>query len=166
MSDTLFGLIGDVKELYDMMTETDEETQQTVKDTLEAVIGQIEVKAEGYVSILNQLDMEIDACKKMRDEWDARLRVRENNKKYLRQHLLEGMLMLGKDEIQAGDVKIKVKNAGGELPLVLDETKAVPERFTKVTIEPDKKKIKAALKAGEKLDFCHYGERAKTIKIG
>ena len=165
MSDTLFSLAGEYKELYAMMTDTDEESEQVVKDTLEAVTGQIEAKAQGYVSILNQLDMEIAACKKQRDEWDARLRVRENNKKYLRQHLLEGMLMLGKDEIQAGNVKIKVTNAGGELPLVLDENKPVPDKFTKITIEPDKKKIKAALKAGEKLDFCHYGERAKTIRI-
>ena len=66
---SLFDLAGEYKELYAMLTEAEEDEQQTVEDTLEAVIGEIEVKAEGYVCLLNRLDMELSACKKHRDEW-------------------------------------------------------------------------------------------------
>ena len=75
------------------------------------------------------------------------------------------MLMLGKDELKAGDVTLKVSNAGGVLPLVFDESKTVPEKYTKITIENDNKKIREALNNGEELDFVHYGERAKVLRV-
>lgn len=165
MSESLFGLVGEYKELYALLTDTDESDQQIVEDSLESVSGAIEVKAAGYLSVLNQLDMEIEACKKQKTEWDARLKIRENAKDRLKKRLLDGMLMLGKDELKAGDVTLKVSNAGGVLPLVFDESKAVPEKFTKITIENDNKKIREALNNGEELDFVHYGERAKVLRV-
>ena len=165
MSETLFDLVGEYKELYAMLTDADDDDQQILEDTLEGVTGEIEVKAQGYLKVLNQLDMEIEACKKQKAEWDARLKARENGKKRLKQHLLEGMLMLGKNELDAGGVKIKVANAGGVLPIVYDENKTVPERFTKITIETDSKLVREALDKGEDLDFAHFGERGKVLKI-
>jgi len=163
--DSLFGLVGEYKELYAMLTDADENDQQIVEDTLEGVTGAIEVKAQGYVAVMNQLDMEIEACKKQKAEWDARLKIRQNAKDRLKKRLIDGMTMLGKNELQAGDVTLKVSNAGGVLPLVFDESKTVPERFTKITIETDNKLVRDALDAGEELDFVHYGERGKVLKV-
>ena len=142
---TLFSLVGEYKELYSMLTDADEEEEQIINDTLEGVKGEIEVKASGYIAIMNQLEMEEEACKKQRDEWDARYKARKNGRERLKKHLLDGMLMLGKKEIDANGVKIKVSNAGGVLPIVYDESKTVPERFTKVTIETDGKLVREAL---------------------
>lgn len=165
MSETLFGLVGEYRELYEMLIDADESEKEVIEDTLEAVTGAIEVKGAGYVSVLNQLDMEIEACKKQKAEWDARLKARENAQKRLKQHLLDGLLLIGKNEIKAGDVTIKVQNAGGKLPIVFDSEKKVPEKFTKITIETDNNLVRAALEAGEKLDFAHFGERTKILKI-
>lgn len=166
MSETsLFGLVGQYKELYSMLTEGDEDNEQIIADTLEGIEGEIEVKASGYLAIMNQLTMEEEACKKQRDEWDARYKARKNGRERLKKHLLDGMIMLGKNEIDANGVKIKVSNAGGVRPLVFLEDKTIPERFTKITIETDNKAVREALDKGEKLDFCHYGERAKVLKI-
>lgn len=165
MSETLFGLAGEYRDLYEMLLDADESEKEVIEDTLEAVEGAIEVKGAGYISVLNQLDMEIEACKKQKAEWDTRLKVRENAQKRLKQHLIAGMQLIGKDEIKAGDMVIKVKNAGGQLPIVFDTDKTVPEKYTKITIETDNKLVRAALEAGEKLDFAHFGERAKVLKI-
>lgn len=165
MSDTLFNLAGEYRELYDMLLDADESEKEVIEDTLEAVEGAIEVKGAGYISVLNQIEMEIEACKKQKAEWDARLKVRENAHKRLKQHLLDGMLLLGKNEIKAGDMVIKVQNAGGKLPIVFDTDKTVPEKYTKITIETDNNLVRAALERGEKLDFAHFGDRAKILKI-
>ena len=162
---TLFGLVGEYKELYSLLTDADESEQEIIETTLEAVTGEIEVKAEGYVSVLNQLDMEIQACKKMKSEWDNKLKVRESNYKRLKERMLQGMLMLGKNELKAGNVTLKVSNAGGVLPIIYDESKTVPEKYTKVTIETDGKLVREALDKGEELDFAHFGERGKVLKI-
>lgn len=162
---TLFDLVGEYKALYALLTDTDEESRQVVEDTLEAVKGEIEVKASGYVAIMNQLAMEEEACKKQRDEWDARYKARKNGRERLKKHFLDGMLILGLNEINANGVTVKVANAGGVLPIVYDASKTVPEKYTKVTIETDGKLVREALDRGEKLDFAHFGERGKVLKV-
>ena len=163
MSDSLFDLVGEYKELYAMLTESPND--EAVNDTLEGICGAIEVKSEGYVAILNRLDMEIDACRKQKEFWAEKLYIRENAVKRLKQRLADAMMMLGKDEIQAGDNTIKLQNNGGKLPLVFEEDKTVPESYMKVILEPDKEKIRQALESGEELDFAHIAPRGKHIKI-
>lgn len=164
MSESLFDLVGEYKQLYELLTDG-EQDEQIIEDSLESVTGALEAKASGYVAIMDRLDMEIAACEKHKAEWDARLKARKNGKDRLKKRLIEGMTMLGVDELKAGDVTISLKNAGGVLPIVYDESKNVPEKFTKVTIETDGKLVREALNRGEQLDFAHFGERSKTIKI-
>lgn len=160
----LFNLIDEYRELYDMLTDA-EEDEQVIIDTLEAVTGEIEVKAAGLVNVINKLDMEIEACKKHRDEWAQRQKVRENGRDRIKRAIINVMTATGLTEIKAGDVTIKMQNAGGQLPIIINEDITVPERFTKLTIETDKTAIRKALEAGEVLDFAKYGERSKVLKI-
>lgn len=159
----LFDLVGEYRELYEMLT--DAEDEQIITDTLEGVMGEIEIKAEGLVSVINRLDMEIEACEKHKKAWDERLRVRKNAKDRIKRRIIEAMIAIGKNEIKAGDVTIKMQNAGGQLPLIVDENATVPERFTKITIENDNALIRKALESGEKLDFARLGERSKVLRI-
>jgi hypothetical protein len=71
---------------------------------------------------------------------------------------------LGVKEIDAGDMTIKVKNNGGQLPLIIDKPESVPENLTKITIEPDNAKIREYLKDNE-CDFAHIGERGRHIEV-
>ena len=123
--ESLFSLVGEYKELYALLTDTDEQDQQIVEDTLEGVVGAIEVKSEGYICLLNRLDMEIDACRKQKEAWSQKLAIRENAVKRLKQRLADAMIQLGKEEIQAGDNTIKLQVNGGKAPLVFDENKDI-----------------------------------------
>lgn len=161
--DSLFDLVGEYKTLYSLLTE--EPDNETINDTLDGITGAIEVKSEGYVAILNRLDMEIDACKKQKDFWSEKLSVRENAVERLKQRLADAMMMMGKDEIQAGANTIKLQNNGGKLPLVFEEDKPIPESYMKVILEPDKEKIRQDLENGKELDFAHIGTRGKHIKV-
>ena len=160
----IFNLIDEYNTLYDMLTDP-EADEQVVIDTLEGVTGEIEIKAAGLVDVINKLDMEIEACKKHKEEWAARQKVRENGRERVKKSILTVMSATGLQEIKAGDVTIKMQNAGGQLPIIINEDMTVPERFTKLTIETDKTAIRKALEAGEVLDFAKYGERSKVLKI-
>ena len=164
MKNELFDLIGEYKELYEMLTD-EEVDEQTVKDTLEGVEGEIEIKAQGIVSLYDRLDMEIKACEQHKKDWESRLAVRKNAKERIKRLMIDGLTAMGKDELKAGDVTIKVGNAGGVLPIIYEEGVTVPERFTKMTIETDGKLVREALDNGEKLDFAHFGQRSKTVRI-
>lgn len=160
----LFNLVGEYKEVYDMLTDPDVD-DEVVNDTLESIMGEIEVKAQGFISIIERMDMEIDACKKHKDEWAAAEKVRKNRKSRFVDMIKDTLVMLGKTEIQAGDVTMKLQNAGGVPPLIIDKDATVPERFTKITIENDNELIRKALNEGEELDFAHFGERSKVLKF-
>lgn len=162
MKNELFDLVGEYQELYDMLTD-DTVDEQTVKDTLEGIEGEIEIKAQGLVAICNRLDMEIDACEKHKKEWDSRLSVRKNSRAQVRRIMKDAMTMMGVKELKAGDITIKIKKVGGQLGIVYDESKTVPERFTKLTIETDNSLVRKALEDGEELDFAHFAERGTTI---
>ena len=161
----LFNLVGQYREVYEMLTDP-EIDEQTVIDTLEGLTGEIEIHAEGFlVPALQRLDMEIDTCKKQKDEWAAAEKVRRNRRDRLKEMIKVAMMAIDKTEISAGDVTFKLQNAGGQLPLIVDENATVPERFTKITIENDNSLIRKALEDGEELDFAHFGERGKVLKI-
>lgn len=162
MRKEIFDLTGQIKEVYEMMTDP-EIDEQVVKDTLEALMGELSVQAENVVKLRNRLDMEIDTCTKQEREWKTAKQVRQNRKKTLDELVKMTMLNLNVTELEAGDVTLALQNNGGTLPLIVDGT--VPERFTKITIENDDARIREALDNGEKLDFAHYGERGKHIKV-
>ncbi len=163
MGESLFTLAGEFNDVYEIFKEDPE--SDVARDTLEGLMGAIESKAEGYVAILNRMDMEYEACKKQKEFWDNKVSVYENGIKRLKDRAAQAMMMMGKDELKAGDYTIKLQGNGGKAPLVLEEDKEVPESYMKVILEPDKQKIREALEAGKKLDFAHIAERGKHIKI-
>ena len=158
----LFNLVGQYRQVYEMLTDP-EIDEEVVNDTLEALIGEIEVHAAGFVPVIERIDMEIEACKKHKAEWANAEKVRKNRKQRFIDMIKAAMMGLGVTEVDAGDVTFKLQNAGGQAPLIVEGT--VPERFTKITIENDNSLIRKALESGEKLDFARLGERAKVLKI-
>lgn len=162
MRKEIFDLTGQIKEVYDMMTDP-EIDEQTVIDTLEGLMGELSVQAANVVRLRDRLDMEIDTCDKQERDWKVAKLVRKNRKKALDDLIKVTMQNLGVTELEAGDVTLALQNNGGTLPLIVDGT--VPERFTKITIENDDARIREALDNGEQLDFAHYGERGKHIKV-
>lgn len=160
----LFKVVGQYMQVYDMLTDPDID-DEVVNDTLEGLMGEIEVHAAGLVPVMERLDMEIDACKKHKEEWANAEKVRKARKDRLKEMIRNAMVALDKNEIQAGDITFKIQNAGGKLPLIVDENATVPERFTKITIENDNDLIRKALESGEELDFARFGERSKILKI-
>lgn len=160
----LFNLVGQYQQVYDMMTDP-EVDPQVVTDTLEGLMGEIEANAAQFVPMLNRLDMEIDACKKQENEWNARRKARENAQKRLKGMMVAAMDGLGVKTLQAGDVTLNVQNAGGQLGIEYVDGVTVPEKYTKLTIETDNKLVREALDKGEELPFAHFAPRGRVLKI-
>ena len=160
--ESLFDLVGAYKHLYELLTETPDD--ETINDTLEGVMGELEVKGEGYIAVLDRLDMEIEACKKHKEIWERRLKVRQNAVDRLKKRLVQALVMLGVDELKVGNNTLKLRNNGGVVPLIIDEGKEIPDTYMKVIYEVDKAKIRKDLESGKKLDFARLGERGKNVK--
>lgn len=160
----LFNIVGEFNELYQMATSEEEQAEQVFIDTLESLKGELTQKAAGYVAVMNRLDMEMKKAEEIEKRYKAIKESRKNAIQRMKDACLWACDELGVKEIDAGDVKIKVKNNGGQLPLIIDDEQNVPQNLCKITIEPDKALIREYLK-DNKCEFAHIGERGRHIEV-
>lgn len=163
MSNTLFDIVGEFQELYDMATSEEEQADQVFQDTLDSLKGELTEKAAGYVSVMNRLDMEMKKAEEIEKRYKAIKESRKNAIQRMKDACMWACNELGVTEIDAGDMTIKVKNNGGQLPIIIEGE--VPQNLCKVTIEPDKTLIREYLKDHPDCEFAHIGERGKHIEV-
>lgn len=159
---TLFDIVGEFQDLYAMATSEEEQAEQVFIDTLDSIMGEIETKSEGYIAVINKLDMEQKKAKEVADRYAAIARSRENSIKRMKERLLYALDQMGKNELAAGDFTIKIKANGGVAPLIIDGD--VPDNMTKITVEPDNKKIREFLKDNS-CDWAHIAPRGRHVEI-
>lgn len=159
---TLYDIVGEYKELYLMLTDP-EVDEQTVLDTLEGVTGELEVKAEGYVKVIRQIEAETKALEAEADFFKQKAATRKNNIKRMKEALVAALIATGhEDGLTAGGYTLKVAKNGGLAPLAI--TGDVPESFTKVVITPDGDKIREYLK-DHSVEWAHLEGRGKHLTI-
>jgi len=158
---TLFDLTGEVKEMYELFTE--DVDPDIVNDTLEAIMGEIDKKAESYLFVIERLDMERQKAEEIEKRYSDIKKARKNAIDRLKKRLAVAMVQIGKDELPAGNMTIKLKNNGGVQPLKVDK-ELVPDNYRKVVLEVDNDKIRKALEAGEELSFASLEPRGKHVE--
>jgi len=158
---TLYDLQGQFLALYELATSEDDE--QAFLDTLEALKGELEVKASDCVHVIKQLEMEEIECDRAIETFEAKKEIRSRNIKKIKNALIQAMDIAGVKELSAEDYKLKIANNGGLKPLKIDGD--VPDNFQKIVYEPDNKKIREALNEGKKLDFAHLEDRGRHLSI-
>lgn len=155
---SLFDLQGDFLRLYEMGEE-----EEAFGDSLESLDYELALKGEGYVNVMNALEMEADKAEEIGKAFLRKAEVRRNNIKAMKRRLQLFMESTGKDKIPAGNYTITNKKNGGVQPLDYDEGK-VPDSFMKVIYEPDTKKIREYLK-DHTCDWARLKERGRHIEV-
>ena len=161
MSQTLFEIVDDYQNLYELATDPDTDPQ-VFNDTLEAIKGALEVKSSGYVNVIKQLEMEAKQADEVSEMFKAKAEVRKNNIKRMKEMLKSALEATNQESLTAGAYTIKLQKNGGVQPLVIDGD--VPQNMTKVIVEPDNAKIREYLK-DHSCEWAHLEERGKHIVI-
>lgn len=162
---TLYELTDAYLQLLEMAS--DPETDLSVfADTLEAVEGDLEVKAEGYAIVNQELQTKIDGITREIDRLMAWRSAVMANKRRLNEALMGAMEAMGKRKLETEHFRISIARNGGKQPMyVTPSVEDIPEAFIVRKPEPDKEKIRAALEAGEELGFAHLEERGQHLNI-
>ena len=163
--DSIFSLTEQARTLIDLAASAEDEDMQVFSDTLEAVLGEIEVKADAYAYVLTVLESQEEMVNKEIARLTNVVNRLKNAQNRMKSGLLETMDNLSTKEIKTDLHRFKCVSNGGLQPLVI--TSIVPDEYTKqkITVEPDKDKIRKALKDGKELDFAHLEERGRHLKI-
>ena len=167
MGRALFDIVGDYQLLYDMATDVtgDPEQEQTFADTLEALKGELEVKAEGYIHVIKQLEMEQERAEQLEYEWHLKAIKRKDSIQRMKSALVDAMKQTGHEQLEAGDYTLKIVKNGGQAPIIYDDESAIPQSLMRIKYEKDSKLIREYLAEHPETTWAHIGERGVHLGI-
>lgn len=158
---TLYELTGQYKQLLDI-AETEELDKQLIADTLEALEGEIETKADGYAKIIRELEGKAELLKSEIDRLSNRKTAIENNIKSMKEALQNAMYITGKVKFKTNLFNFSIQKNPPKL--VIDKPEEIPEEFL-IPQPPkvDNAKLKEILKE-KGLPFAHL-EQSESLRI-
>lgn len=141
---TLFKIADEVTILKDMMEEDPE--NEVIKDTLEGLDGELEIKAEDYCKVIKEFAARAENLKKLIEELEAKKSSAEANADRLKKALFAAMKATGKEKIRGDIFYLYIKNNAESLDQVPDN---LPDKYL-IPQEPkvDKRTLLADVKAG------------------
>ena len=160
---TMYQLESQYQMLLELGASDDPAEQQAFLDTLEGLIGEIEIKADSYAVVIDELkahqakvNAEIQRLQRMETAID-------NSITRMKARIKETMETMGKKEIKTDLHTFKIQPNGGLQKLTI--TGDVPDKYNKVTVAPDNDKIRKAIADGEQIDFAKLEPRGTQLRI-
>lgn len=91
--------------------ENDEIPEEAISDTLEAMQGEIEVKADSIACILKSLEAEANAIKAEEDRLAERRKKKEKTYEKLKTYLTNALVAAGIDKVETARIKITFRKS-------------------------------------------------------
>lgn len=158
--------IYELTEAYRQLLELaeDQYTDQAVlADTMEALDGEIEAKADGYAKVITELNAKANMIKREEDRLADRRKAIENNVGRIKERLEKSMIALDKRKIKTDLFSFNIQK--NPPSLIIDKMDDVPDEF--LIPQPskvDNAAVKKALKDGEKFGWCHLAQ-TESLRI-
>lgn len=165
----LYELTSDFLQLQQMLEDPDVDAE-VIQDTMEAVEGELEIKADGYAKIIKNMEASILAIKAEQERLAMKKNVLEGSIKRLKENLQKAMIATGKRKFKTDLFSFGIQKNGGADPVVVDvDTSDLPDECVIITEKPDLKALAVLLKDPEQHDhyakFAHFGERGESLRI-
>jgi hypothetical protein len=165
---TLRELSENYQELLHLLEDEDinTDTIQCLIDTLEAVDGEFEVKAENYYTIIQCLQGYIFDIKEEEKRLSARKKHFENRVSFMKNSLMDAMKLTGKTKFQTPLHNFSISKSGGLAPLQLTcDVTDLPIELVKVSTTPNNEAIRKYIEVTGDTTYGHLGERADVLRI-
>ena len=159
---SLYQLTEAYQELLSMALDP-ETDPEALADTMEAIDGEIEVKADGYAKVMKELKAIADARKAEAKRLLDGAKSVEANIDRMKSALMTAMKLTGKTKFKTELFGYNIQKNPPSLKI--DMPDRVPEEFL-IPQEPkvDSAAIKKELKEGVVYDWCHL-EQSESLRI-
>ncbi|EMR8758903.1 siphovirus Gp157 family protein [Neisseria gonorrhoeae] len=158
---TLYRCAADVQAALDYYFDSETERE----DTLEAVIGQFEVKAQSVIAYIKNQEITEKMLEEHIGRMTGKLKAVKAQNQSLKDYLARNMQAAGITEIKADDGTFKASFRKSEAVVILDEAQ-IPAEFMReaVKTEPDKTAIRKAIESGRQVAGAKI-EGRKNLQI-
>ena len=162
MNITLYQCAADVQAVLDAYF--DDETERN--DTIEAVIGRFEAKAQSVAAYCLNLAAQGDMLEEHIKAMQAKLKTCRAREGRLKDYLAANMKACGIRSIQADDGSFAAKFAKTPPRVDIWDEAQIPQDYLRVktTTEPDKTAIKAAIQAGREVPGAKL-EQSESLRL-
>ena len=159
----------DLQEQYQTLLTLGEDPDtdpEVFADTMEAIEGEIEIKADGYARIIRQMEADAAALKAEADRITNRRRVIENNIRTMKNRLEDAMIATGKVKFKTELFSFGIQKNPARVVLDEQYIENLPEEYL-IAQDPkvDTAKIKEDLKAGKDLHGIAHLEQDSSLRI-
>ena len=158
---TLYELTEEVYRLYEF-AEDPEVDEEVFRDTLEALQGDIEVKAEAYGKVIKQMEADRKAIEAEIERLTARKERLVKSTATMKERLQQAFTALNVQKLKTDLFTFYIQK--NPVSVVVDDPDAVPDEFFKVKKEVSKTAIKEAIEAGQEVSFAHL-EQSESIRM-
>ena len=143
----------------------DDETERN--DTIEAVIGQFENKAQSVAAYCLNLAAQGNLLEEHIKAMQAKLKACRKREGSLKDYLARNMKAAGILKIEADNGSFSASFTKNPPRVAIWDEAQIPADFmrTKTTTEPDKTAIKAAIQAGQDIPGAKL-EQGETLRLG
>ena len=168
---TIYDITNDYLNIQNMMNDP-ELDPQLLADTMDAIEGNIECKAESYGMIIKNLESEIselEAVIESLNEEIKRIKTKksalENNIKSMKERLKTAMELTGKTKIKTKLFSFSVGRTTPSVVLDCDNPDEFPDEFIRTKKEINKKALLDAMKASELNDILGLAHLEEGTKL-
>lgn len=167
---TLFRISEDLEKLNELLDESadDAQQQQLIEEWLGELGEERDQKIDNYAALISELSHRAAARKAEAQRLMELVQADENRVRMLKDRLKWFFEVHNLKTVETLRYKLSLQRHGGKPPLILKAAivpTELPERFLKVSIEPDTTAIRQALEVGEVLEWAQLGERGSSIRI-
>lgn len=135
----------ELKNMYLNLMDLDLEGEE-LRNTLENIDDEIEIKAENYAGVIKNLEAEVDAYKKEIERMSKIKKSLESRASLLKSNLEQAMIELDKKKFKTNLFSFNIQRNAPSIK-ILDED-AVPEEFVEYERKIKKNDLKKAIKEG------------------
>lgn len=161
----LYELTEQYETLQEMMYDPDMD-EQTMRDTMEALWGEIEDKADGYAKIILGMKYDIEALQAEERRLQARRQSLDARQKWLKENLMTNMEAIGKTKIKTALFTVSIQKNGGKEPLVIDgNIDDIPGKFLIPQPPVVNNDAVRELLAEKQVDWAHLEPRGVHLGI-
>lgn len=161
----LYEISEQYSELSALADSDDENMKEAVATTLECIEGDFNDKAQALVTVVHNMDSDVESIDAEIKRLQARKTAIKNRQDSMRDYLRENMERTGIKKISCPLFTINCV-AGREIAVINDESNIPDEYMTvKTEIRPDKAAITKALKDGVEIPGVSLDRAKSSIRI-
>lgn len=159
---TIYELTDNFLTVLDMASDP-EIPPEAISDTLEAIEGELELKAQSCAIILKELEGDAAKLKAEESRLSSKRKSLENNSKRIKETLFNAMKITGKEKFKTDLFSFGIQKSPAKL--VVDDPSLIPEKYyVEQAPKLDEQQLKSDLKSGMECKYAHL-EQGEHVRI-